>query len=369
MVKKLLYLNGLAVLAVVLNHSLSWSYISLFWWTDRYLPVSVPNFDQLGSPIYYLFRFLEQLIIFAIPAFLFVSGFFLAFAAGRGQSPLRWNIIFVRLKNLLIPFFIWSVIILLMDIALGREVSPAEFLLVIVTGRAADPFYFIPVLAQLYLISPFIVRFARNNWKMLLLVTGAVHAFFVLLRYPPLLNLDIPFLEPIIANNRHFLFPSYIFFLTLGMVFGFHSSEFKEWLYSRRWLLLGLTGAFFLLGVIEWEMILKASGQEWLGPSETLIDQIYAGFFLLTFFAFERTELPLPRTFNFIGAKSYGVYLTHTIVLIITAKAVYHLIPQLLGLPLLFLLMLTAAGVALPLLLMEIVNRSPLRRYYALIFG
>jgi len=369
MVKKLLHLNGLAVLAVALNHSLSWGYIALFWWTDRYRPVSVPNFDQLGSPIYYLFRVGEQLIIFAIPAFLFVSGYFLAITAGRGQSPLRWNIIFVRLKNLLIPFFIWSVIVLFLDIALGREVPPAEFIFVIVTGRAADPFYFIPVLAQLYLISPFIVQFARNNWKRLLLFAGALQTLLMLLRYPPLLNINVPWLETIITHNRNYYFPSYMFFFTFGMVFGFHTTKFKEWLYPRRWWLLGLTGAAWFAGLIEWEAILRASGQEWLGPRETLVDQIFAASFLLTYFAFERTELPFSRIFNYLGAKSYGIYLIHTIVLIITAKAVYHLIPQLLGLPLLFQLLLILAALLLPLLLMEIVNRSPLRRYYALIFG
>jgi len=46
----------------------------MFWWTDRYLPVSVPNFDQFGGPSYYFYRVLEQLVIFMIPAFFFVSG-------------------------------------------------------------------------------------------------------------------------------------------------------------------------------------------------------------------------------------------------------------------------------------------------------
>lgn len=369
MVKKLLYLNGLAVLTVVLNHALSWGFIALFWWTDRYRPVSVPNFDQLGSPTYYFFRIIEQWIIFGIPAFLFVSGFFLAFAAGRGPAPLRWNVVLIRIKNLLIPFLIWSVIILVLDVAIGRELTPAEFILLIVTGRAADPFYFVPVLTQLYLISPFIVRYARKNWKVLLLITGCIQTLSVLLRYPPLLNIEYPILETLIQFNRNFFFPGYIFFFSLGMVFGFHNAAFKDWLHSKRWVLLGLTGAVFLLGFIEWELILQASGQDWLGPRETLVDQIYAAFFLLTFFAFERIELPLPRAFNYLGTKSYGIYLVHTIALVYTAKAVYHILPQLLGFPLLFQILLISGAFALPLILMEIINRSPLRRYYALLFG
>jgi hypothetical protein len=47
MIKRMLYLNGLAVLTVILYHSSAWGFIGMFFWTDRYRPVSVPNFDQL----------------------------------------------------------------------------------------------------------------------------------------------------------------------------------------------------------------------------------------------------------------------------------------------------------------------------------
>ena len=76
MVRRLPLLNGLAALASVLYHSTSWGFVAMFWWTHRYLAVSVPNFDQLGSLSYYGLRVIEQLIAFAIAAFLFISGFF-----------------------------------------------------------------------------------------------------------------------------------------------------------------------------------------------------------------------------------------------------------------------------------------------------
>ena len=50
---------------------------------------------------------------------------------------------------------------------------------------------------------------------------------------------------------------------------------------------------FFVLGVIEWEYLLRLSGQEWIGPSETLIDQVYAGAVILGFLLFEKFNLPL----------------------------------------------------------------------------
>jgi surface polysaccharide O-acyltransferase-like enzyme len=119
MVKRLLILNGVAIVAAVLYHTTGWGFTALFWWTDRYLPVPVPNFEQLGGTVYYVLRFLEQLVIFAIPAFLFVSGYFVAVAAGRTQKTVNWKLIRSRIINLAIPFVLWSVLILAAKILEG----------------------------------------------------------------------------------------------------------------------------------------------------------------------------------------------------------------------------------------------------------
>jgi hypothetical protein len=47
----------------------------------------------------------------------------------------------------------------------------------------------------------------------------------------------------------------------------------------------------------------------------------------------------------------------------------YHLIPGLLGVQWLFQPILFAAGLGIPLLLMEITARTPARRFYSLLFG
>jgi peptidoglycan/LPS O-acetylase OafA/YrhL len=78
MIKRLLYLNGLAIITVILYHASAWGFISMFYRADRYRPVSVPNFDMLGDLAYYGLRTIEQLIIYGIPTFMFVSGFFIA---------------------------------------------------------------------------------------------------------------------------------------------------------------------------------------------------------------------------------------------------------------------------------------------------
>jgi hypothetical protein len=150
---------GVSILCVVLYHASGWGFIALFWWTDRYMPVSVPNFDQLGSASYYALRSVEQLYL-GDSILLFVSGFFLAFATGRTRKTVGKDVIFTRVKNLLIPYLIWSCVLLGLEVILGRNLTVGEFVRILLTGQATEAYYFIPVLIQLYLIS-FLPSLAR----------------------------------------------------------------------------------------------------------------------------------------------------------------------------------------------------------------
>lgn len=360
---------GLAVLCVVLYHASGWGFISMFWWTDRYLPVGVPNFDQLGSASYYALRVIEQLIIFAIPSFLFVSGYFLAFATGRNRRTIGWEVILTRVKNLLIPYLLWSCLLIGLEVILGRNLSLVEFIRILLTGQATDAYYFIPVLIQLYVLAPFLIPFARDRWKLALLLTGMFQLFILGLRYAMILGLDVPALEPFYFLTRSFLFTGFLFWFMFGIVFGFHSAVIKTASARARWIVLAGLIVVFLVGIFEWETLLRASGEQWIAPKETLIDQIYAGLFLIAFLGFEQLALPGLKTISQIGTKSFGIYLAHSLALIYTSKLIYHFAPGLLGAQWIFQPILFAAGLGIPLVLMEITARSPARRFYSLLFG
>jgi peptidoglycan/LPS O-acetylase OafA/YrhL len=132
---------------------------------------------------------------------------------------------------------------------------------------------------------------------------------------------------------------------------------------------LAALGIVFFLGMFEWEALLRASGENWIAPQETLIDQIYAGLFLIAFLGFEQAALPGMRAISQIGTRSFGVYLVHSLALIYTSKLIYHFVPGILGMQWLLQPILFAAGLGIPLLLMEITARSPARRYYSVLFG
>jgi hypothetical protein len=49
MVRKLLYLNGLAIIGVILFHTAGTGFTAMFAWGHRHLPDSVPVMSQVGS--------------------------------------------------------------------------------------------------------------------------------------------------------------------------------------------------------------------------------------------------------------------------------------------------------------------------------
>jgi peptidoglycan/LPS O-acetylase OafA/YrhL len=371
LIKGLLYINGIAAIAVVLNHAIARVHIATFWWPHRYLPVTSPNFDQLGSPSYYGLRFLEQLIIFAIPTFLFVSGFFIAVAVGRSRTTVDGKLIFNRLRNLFIPYVIWSVVIFLGEFVEARTLlSPGMYASRLIFGRADDAFYFVPVLTQMYLLSPIILLLAKTRWKTLLIGAGILQLVAVGLRYGVILDLETPSAAFLSLLTVNWFFPGYIFWFALGVVVGLRLADVKQFLarIDRR-ILFATTGLFFMAGFVEWELLLRISGQAWLGARETLVDNFYSFFFILTYLSFERVRLPAVNMISNIGTKSYGIYLIHSPVLIFTSKLVYHLLPGIMAYQFIFLPLLILISLGIPLALMNGINRSPVRTSYNYLFG
>jgi len=343
-----------------------WGWIAMILWTHRYLPVSVPNYDQVGSVSYYVIRLVSQLIVFAIPAFLFISGLFLAFATGRDQRNVPLRTVFGRIKFLVIPYLIWSMILICGLLLEGKSLNPVQTIGQILTGDISGPYYFIPLLVQLYLLAPFMVPFASKHWKSLLLVTGLIQLITQALLYPLVLGIKIPYLS-VGFQIPSWSFPNRIFWLALGLVVGFHLPEFKAMLAKVKWSMLALTLILFVVGFYEWEIIFQAN--QFFTPIETVIDSFYALFFIFTFLAFDKAALPLTRQINKLGSNVYGIYLAHVPAQEYTARIIYHLAPWLLGQQLLFMPIIFIAGLVFPLLLMEVFRRSPISRFYQYVFG
>ncbi len=371
MIRKLLILNGLAILGVILFHSTGWGFVAMFAWVYRYMPDAASNFEQAGNAAYYAFRLIEQLIVVSIPAFLFVSGFFIAFATGRTHKTVGWTVVGARIKNMLIPYLLWSLLTFVAWLVLdGRRLSLSEYGRLLLTGGATPAYYYVILLCQFYLFSPILVPLARKQWKLLLLAALILQLTVQVLQYPVILGFDVPTaIQPFVDKVPKWFFPARAFWFTLGVVAGFHLKGLKTWLAPYKWAWLGLTVVTYALGVIEWELYIQWSGHIGMAHRETLLDNVYSLAFIFAFFAFANVSIPLSRQLGNLGGKSFGIYMAHVPVMEYTARAIYLLLPWLLAYQILFQPVLIVLGLGIPLLLMALMEKSPVQKYYQYVFG
>jgi fucose 4-O-acetylase-like acetyltransferase len=170
-------------------------------------------------------RAVEQIIIPGVPAFLFVAGVFAAFASGKLPGWQGWRWIPRRLVALLIPYLIWSLVTIASDYALGERASATALFRLLLVGGTAPGFYFIPLLCQLYLLSPLIVPLARRHWRALLLASALIQIVAQSARYAAHLHLVFPGSSLLAWFAPSWFFPSNLFWFAFGVVLGFHSAE------------------------------------------------------------------------------------------------------------------------------------------------
>jgi peptidoglycan/LPS O-acetylase OafA/YrhL len=92
--------------------------------------------------------------------------------------------------------------------------------------------------------------------------------------------------------------------------------------------------------------------------------------FLLITPLIKRNKIPRVKTAEKIGKRSYGLYLTHLIVIDLTLVLIETLVPGFLGWPLILVPLLFALGVGVPVLTMEkLAKMRKLRPIYPYIFG
>lgn len=369
--KRLLLLNGAAILAVILFHSSGWGFVAMFAWAQRFLPAGTSLDAQYGSAGYYGLRLIEQFVVFAIPAFLFVSGVFIALVANRRTGIMRWQLVEVRLRHLLIPYVLWTTILFAAGALSGPGGGWRRYVLDLLTGAADPAYYYVPLLCQFYLLAPLLVRLAHRRWRLLLLLTGLLQLGVQLLYYPALLGVDVGALNPYVDRIPKWFFAVRIFWFALGIVAGFHFDALLKRLVAYRWPLLTSAVLLFALGVVEWELMVRASGERWLGHRETLLDSLYGLLFIAAFLGHTSRRVPLSGALAELGGKSYGIYLIHSPVMQIAARTIYHVAPLILAQQILLQPILITAGLVVPLALMSVssLQRSPVRRYYRYGFG
>ncbi len=377
--RRLFLLNGLAIIAVICNHSAHKGFLAMFWWTGRYIPgIETPNYDQYGTLSYYGLIAIIKLTFYAIPAFLFVSGFFIAYTSRGKESALSWKVVRTRITNLLIPYLIWSIVFFIatfIDSCLEtcQADTPLNYLVKLLTGGAIRTFWYVPLIIQFYLLAPFLVPLAKNRWKLALFIGVISQSIIILITYLGFMGMPVPkIIEKFFTTV---FFPRDIFYFIIGIVVGFNFSSFKKWLVRVRWALFVVWIASIVLTLMEAEWIFRQGEKVYYlghvrGGYFTLPMTIYVISFIFTFLAFEKVSLPYSKIVLQLGRRSYGIFLMHMLMIgFVTPKVVYHLFPWALGYQVILQAILISSALVVPYWFMSLVAKSRFRRSYRYLFG
>jgi peptidoglycan/LPS O-acetylase OafA/YrhL len=341
-------LSGLAIILIVLNHSI-------------HMGTEIPQ--QLGYPPVtgvggFLLVALQQLGPFGVPIFLFISGCFVVYVAQNGTLVQSYKATLIRLKNILVPYLIWSVVFyILIYEQLGQGYSFLGYVKNLLVGY---PFNFVPLLVFYYLLSPLLVRLGKRFGAVMIVAIGLYQLILINLVHPGILGFRFPdWMQVFVPRVVSSTLADWAIFLPLGIVFGLHSKSILPWLHKVRWVLAGAAAGLLVLAILYEASILDVP------LAVTLAPVAFIGLVPLI----KRDSIPMLKPLEWVGRMSYGLYLMNLIVADALIWLLQYTWPAFLSFQIVLEPFLFVATLAIPLLLMRGLSRLPMRGAYRYVFG
>jgi len=306
----------------------------------------------------FLLTLLQALGVFAVPIFLFISGAFVAYAA-RGASRLSLNFVWNSIRHILWPYLVWSIVFYaLIYFHGGQTFSFTGYLKNLATGY---PFHFVPLLILFYAASPVLIPAAKRHPWLLLGAIGVYQLLLITIRHPDVLSISPPgpahlLNLPVVGET----FSDWGIYFPLGTVVSLHASALRTRLKQVRWGSVLLTLALFILGLAHATGAVNAPWARYFAPLPLI--------FVVP--VVQRGSIPAVRQLEKIGKRSYGLYLTHLIVIDLVRWVIERIAPELFAFQILLYPILFLVGLTVPIILMsDMAQRKPTRRVYRYVFG
>jgi len=340
--------TGLAMVLIVLNHAITFGMEAQ---TQNGLP-------EIQGWMLTILSILQAIGIFAVPIFLFVSGSFVSYAAQGDPPRLSSKFLWSSLRHIVLPYLIWSIIFYLVVFFVSHETNNfAGYIKNILVGY---PYHFIPLLLAYYALSPLMLLVLRRHSIVLLVIIAGYQLFTMNVLSPGYLGFVFPsWTSRLVLPVLRTTFADWGVYFPLGLVYGVHSKKILPWLKSWRWILIGSTIIVFCLGAFFAAQNIHL----------TYVRLFCQTTFVLSMPFISRDQLPWVRQLEKVGKRSYGLYLTHLIILNLSIWLIHTFVPSITGTYFLVFPLLFAIGLLIPLGLMELASRSPGRKIYRYVFG
>ncbi len=306
------YLRGIAIIAVVIIHC-----TGSHWWKGT---VNELNFLVLANSFFFKFS------SFAVPVFIFISGFILTYNYDE-EVPIR-EFYIKRIKYILYPYVIFSFIYLLYYLINGSLFLNKDLLLIafkLFSASMAFHLWFIALIIQFYLLFPHILTycFSVKNEKLVLACSLMVSLLcsLVMIFFQSVFKVSIDgnfhkLLD--LIGDRIFL--PYLFYFILGMHFCRKADFIKRHILNINIIFLFFT--LIICAIFRMQIYLKRIYTDKVSDFVFLTDLTdcilwyIASSFAIIFF-YRIALVCLDNRFTFlsilkkIGSYSFGIFLIH----------------------------------------------------------
>jgi surface polysaccharide O-acyltransferase-like enzyme len=286
--------RGIAIIAAIAIHA---AYMSF---SIRNTPKGEWNFSFLVAYC--------QLLNFCIPAFFFISGYWMSKKSIESLEEYK-TFLRGRLLRILIPYFSWSVLLLGYAAVREHEINVYQIIFKLMTGRAAVPYYpyyFIVVLAQLYIMTPLLHYINRKPYGPTLVILLNVIGLLALY----LSRLKIIFHLPI---TLPFFF--WIVFYEMGLLIGERADKLFPPKELRFLILPCLLVSVVIMGLESYVIISKFSDTFFAVSITRYSSFLYSVFVILGFLVLREHINHWPEFLVVLGRHSFGIYLIHMSIL------------------------------------------------------
>ena len=295
------FLRGIAICCVILIHFLSSYKKSPYVTGAEYQTIAVT---------------LDQLSRVAVPLFVALSGY--ALMLKYRSSELKWDEFLKKRVFKLLPLYIlWSYIFwfVFLFLPLWRPTSEMKpFFGQLLYGNADYHLYFVPMIFQLYLLFPFLLKLAKKNAWVLLIASGIFQVAYYLMVSVEVTNRPgTTFFQS--DQKQYVWFFTWIFYFILGMCL----PQILEWIKAHKisaWILSAvaiLSGTWVAVSALS---AINSGVDPLVALRFTRVEiLLYATTCIVALFVLLEKPRPLPKLLLFLGAYSYVIYLAHTLIL------------------------------------------------------
>jgi len=293
-IEEIKYLRVIGSLAVILIHT------------------SADPVTQLteGSIHILFFTLINRTLQFAVPLFIFISGFVLYYNYQHKQEFGYYNFIKKRLSGILIPYCVWTLIYYGFFIMAGYYTFSWEFFLrKLMLADMVYHLYFVLLIVQFYILFGVFLnlfrRFDNNLLLGLILIVNILFMKFIYFRYV----------------DRFFL--QYVFFFAMGCYFAGNRLTVKNYIESQKGYLLLVyllivgyfANQFYQYQVLKMEIDGFTIKLTWLFFNIISILFVYG----LTVF-YQTDNSTIRKIVNQIDMSSYNIYLMHPLILLVSQR-------------------------------------------------